>query len=226
MESLFRQIILPIRYCIYIYIYTNIYTFGTLSCCQISATHLRIEHGAVLRISDTWISIEIFMYARYKIKIASYQYRNSRWGSKTLHRYPLQWRHNEHGGVSNHHHHDCLLNRLFMRRSKKTPKLRVTGICEGIHRWPVNSPHKGPVTRKIFPFGDVSMTSVLPPRLNQSIHGGPVTHICVNILHWFRERLVTCSAPSVYLNRDGLFSISTPVLGISSVGLGTYQKII
>ena len=28
----------------------------------------------------------------------------------------------------------------------------------GIHRWPVNSPHKGPVTRKMFPFDDVIMT--------------------------------------------------------------------
>ena len=28
----------------------------------------------------------------------------------------------------------------------------------GIHRWPVNSPHKGPVTRKIIPFDDVIMT--------------------------------------------------------------------
>ena len=27
----------------------------------------------------------------------------------------------------------------------------------GIHRGPVNSPHKGPVTRKMFPFGDVIM---------------------------------------------------------------------
>ena len=26
-----------------------------------------------------------------------------------------------------------------------------------IHRWPVNSPHKGPVTRKIFPFDDAIM---------------------------------------------------------------------
>ena len=26
-----------------------------------------------------------------------------------------------------------------------------------IHRWPVNSPHKGPVTRKMFPFDDVTM---------------------------------------------------------------------
>ena len=27
----------------------------------------------------------------------------------------------------------------------------------GIHRWPVNSSHKGPVTRKMFPFDDVIM---------------------------------------------------------------------
>ena len=27
----------------------------------------------------------------------------------------------------------------------------------GIHRWPVNSPHKWSVTRKMFPFGDVIM---------------------------------------------------------------------
>ena len=39
----------------------------------------------------------------------------------------LQWRHNDHGGVSNHQPHGCLLNRLFRRRSKKTSKLRVTG---------------------------------------------------------------------------------------------------
>ena len=31
----------------------------------------------------------------------------------------------------------------------------------GIHRGPVNSPHKWPVTRKMFPFGDVIMTSEL-----------------------------------------------------------------
>ena len=30
-------------------------------------------------------------------------------------------------------------------------------FVQGIHRWPVNSPHKGPVTRKIFPFDDVIM---------------------------------------------------------------------
>ena len=30
-------------------------------------------------------------------------------------------------------------------------------FVQRIHRWPVNSPHKGPVTRKMFPFDDVIM---------------------------------------------------------------------
>ena len=30
-------------------------------------------------------------------------------------------------------------------------------FVRGIHRWPVDSPHKGPVTRKIVPFDDVIM---------------------------------------------------------------------
>ena len=42
----------------------------------------------------------------------------------------LQWRHDERDGVSNHRRLDYLLNRLFRRRSKKTSKLRITGLCE------------------------------------------------------------------------------------------------
>ena len=48
-----------------------------------------------------------------------------------------QWRHNERDGVSNHQPRDCLLNRVFSRRSKKTSNLRFTGLCEG------NSPVTG-----------------------------------------------------------------------------------
>ena len=33
-------------------------------------------------------------------------------------------------------------------------------FVRGIHRWPVNSPHKGPVTRKMFPFNDVIMLCI------------------------------------------------------------------
>ena len=43
----------------------------------------------------------------------------------------LQWRRNGRDGGSNHRRIDCLLNRSFMRRSKKTSKLLVTGLCEG-----------------------------------------------------------------------------------------------
>ena len=43
----------------------------------------------------------------------------------------LRWRHNERDGLSNHQRNDCLLKRLSRRRSKKTWKLRVTGLCAG-----------------------------------------------------------------------------------------------
>ena len=49
----------------------------------------------------------------------------------------LHWRHNGHDSVLNHQPHDCLLNPLFRRRSKKISKLRVTGLCAR------NSPETG-----------------------------------------------------------------------------------
>ena len=45
--------------------------------------------------------------------------------------HPLHWRHNESDGVSNHCRFHCLLNCWFRWRSKRTSKLRVTGLCEG-----------------------------------------------------------------------------------------------
>ena len=70
----------------------------------------------------------------------------------------LRGRHNGRDGASNHQPHDYLLNCLFRRRSKKTSKLRVTGLCAG------NSPHKWPVTRKMSPSSwdnNISMKSRL-----------------------------------------------------------------
>ena len=43
----------------------------------------------------------------------------------------LQWRYNDCNGVLKHQPHDCLLNRLFKHKSKKTTKFRVTGLCAG-----------------------------------------------------------------------------------------------
>ena len=41
----------------------------------------------------------------------------------------ITWRHNGRGDVSNHQPRRCLRKRSFRRRSKKTTKLRVTGLC-------------------------------------------------------------------------------------------------
>ena len=60
----------------------------------------------------------------------------------------LQWRHNGRDGVSDHQPHHCLLNRLFMRRSKKTSSSASLAFVRGINRRPVNSPQKWPVTQK------------------------------------------------------------------------------
>ena len=40
---------------------------------------------------------------------------------------------------------------------RKTQSSVSLAFVRRIHRWPVNSPHKGPVTRKMFPFDDVIM---------------------------------------------------------------------
>ena len=71
---------------------------------------------------------------------------------------PLQWRHNRRDGVWNHQPHHCLLNRLFRRRSKKTSKLRVTGLSEENSPVTGELPTKRSVTRKMLPFDDVIMT--------------------------------------------------------------------
>ena len=84
---------------------------------------------------------------------------------------PLHWRHNARDSVSNHQPNECLLNCLFRRRSKKTSKLRVTGLCAG------NSPGTGE-----FPAQMVSNAE------NISIwwrhHASGVHHAHDNVIKW------------------------------------------
>ena len=72
--------------------------------------------------------------------VLDYLSRNGLWAhvaDGNFRRFSLQRRHNERDDVSNHQPHDCLLNRIFRRRSKKTSKLRVNGLNAG------NSPVTG-----------------------------------------------------------------------------------
>ena len=67
----------------------------------------------------------------------------------------LQWRHNERDGISYHWRFDCLHTRLFRHRKHQSSASLL--FVRGIHWSPVNSLHKGPVTRKMLPFDEVLM---------------------------------------------------------------------
>ena len=84
----------------------------------------------------------------------------SYWQRVIVEYFPLIWK-----GIN--HYDDVIMSTMasqitslavvYSTVSKKTSKLRVTGLCVGNSPGPVNSPHKGPVTRKMFPFDDVIM---------------------------------------------------------------------
>ena len=69
--------------------------------------------------------------------------------------WPLQWCHQERNGVSNHQPNDSLFNPLCRRRTKKNTKAPRHRPLWG--KFTVNSPHKGPVTRKMFPFDHITI---------------------------------------------------------------------
>ena len=57
-------------------------------------------------------------------------------------------------------------------------------FVRGIHRWPANSPHKGPVTRKMFPFDDVFMQNLTDDKST-----------LLQLMTWYRQ------SASHYLNQ-------------------------
>ena len=92
----------------------------------------------------------------------------------------LRWRHNERDGVSNHQSHECLLKRLFRCRSKKTPELRVTSLCEG----------NSPVTIWWCHHAFICfLRNVL------SCPSQPLLHSdgCILFMEWFEYNNVTCN---------------------------------
>ena len=97
----------------------------------------------------------------------------------------MQWRHNERDGVPNHQPHDCLLKRLLRRRSKKTSKVRVTGL------WVGNSPLTGefPAQRasnaEMFPFDNVSMIRTM--KLCSAWSRFVAHLVCFHFIKWNME---------------------------------------
>ena len=83
----------------------------------------------------------------------------------------LQWCHGNHTSVGEAtlKHYSNVIMGLFRGRSNKSQSSASLDFVRGIHRWPVNSPHKGPVTRKMFPFDDVIMR-ICRNKLNKSVN--------------------------------------------------------
>ena len=89
----------------------------------------------------------------------------------------LQWHHNERDGVS-------IISLTIVYSTVysgadqgKHKNFASLAFVRGIYRWPVNSPHKGSVTRKMFPFDDV-IINISPLQL---IHYSRLlTHYTVN----------------------------------------------
>ena len=76
-------------------------------------------------------------------------------------------------------------------------------FVSGIHRWPVDSPHKGPVTWKMFPFDDVIGINSCWRKITQSLsfmcqsdiyieREGEIYFFCWFFMLWHREMLITC----------------------------------
>ena len=103
-------------------------------------------HDAVARIERGWVIKAKQVLSTYKLVIISLkkctrleafekifptQFERINTSAWHVLQQTLHWRHNGRDSVSNHRRLDCLLNRLFRRRSTKISKLRVTAICEG-----------------------------------------------------------------------------------------------
>ena len=50
--------------------------------------------------------------------------------------------------------YSTVISGAYKRKHQSSASL---ALVRGVHRWPVNSLHKGPVTRRMFPFDDVIM---------------------------------------------------------------------
>ena len=78
---------------------------------------------------------------------------------------------------------------------RKHQSFASLAFVRGIHRRPVNSPHKGPVTRKMFPFDDVIMNG-----LCETV--GITTYKAVNLL---RIQFCRVSAQSTFRQTNQTF---------------------
>ena len=72
----------------------------------------------------------------------------------------LQWRHNGHDTITSQITSLTIVYSIVYSDTdqRKHQSSASLAFVRGIHRGPVNSPHKWPVTRQMFPFDDIIMS--------------------------------------------------------------------
>ena len=108
----------------------------------------------VIHISNEWISMPSVWYCNngYIIQMGY----PSIWDNNSM-SMSCGWHYNDViMSVSNHQRLDCLAvcSGVYQRKHQSSVPL---AFVRGIQWWPMDSPHKGPVNRKMFPFDDVIM---------------------------------------------------------------------
>ena len=100
-------------------------------------------------------------------------------------RLTLRWRHNEHDGVLNHQLTIVYSIAYSDADQRKHQSSATLAFVWGIHRWPVNSPHKRPVTRKVFPLDDVIMNTDKCQCRGQGGDGKLVIHLKRKVVDFY-----------------------------------------
>ena len=99
-------------------------------------------------------------------------------------------------------------------------------FVRGIHRWPVNSPHKGPVTPKMFPFDDVIMVDKISG-LEDWKSGSFPKPVCSNTAHnktvriFYMMHYILLEIISEYLNRNTKIHLLFIPVAPATIGKGT-----
>ena len=86
---------------------------------------------------------------------------------------------------------------VYSDADRKHQSSTSLAFVRGIHRWPVNSPHKMPVTRKMFPFDDVIMVTKmskgpLKTEFECHVNVGPTLQSLSVFWHFITAAFVFC----------------------------------
>ena len=125
----------------------------------------------------------------------------------------LRWRHNGRDGVTSL---TIVYSTVYTSAApRKHESSASLAFVRGIHRWPVNSPHKGPVTRKMSPIDDVIMTKLEIPL--QTILVGNVNiiqpHSIKRVIHDWKgqkEKKVDTGTTQTTFAQNAIYCLGLP----------------